>query len=126
MEMLQVAFWNTIPECELIRDNARITLRHQAAVTDLVMMVNAWLLDGHKKDIRTERDVIEFPVTPWEFVKQRYAPKWFLNRFPIKMKEHEFRVAIHHHYVCPHVKVDKAPVHYAWMGKMSGQIKGDD
>lgn len=88
-------------------------------------ILRVWFLSGHKTDILTERDRFEFPSSPWEFAKQRYAPKWFLRRWPVKTEVKEFRVAVHHHYVCPHVEVpsDKGNhIHYAWMGEMSGQI----
>lgn len=30
--------------------------------------------------------VAEYPATWWEHVKQRFAPRWFLSRYPIRME----------------------------------------
>lgn len=121
-DLLPVAFWNTIPEAMFLSSNAQIKIIEQSA-GGLVMMLHAWLLDGHKRDIREDREVIEFPATPWQFLKQEYAPQWFIRRYPVKMQKREFVVHIHHHYVCPHVDMAmEKGVHFQWMGEMSGQI----
>ena len=95
---------------------------------EFAAMLRVWFVSGHKLDVLTERDTFEFPSSPWEFFKQKYAPKWFLKRWPVKTETKEFRVAIHHHYVCPHIEPPSGNgpnIHYAWMGKMSGQLKDD-
>lgn len=130
MEMLHVAFHCMLPDYPLLDQTAKLRVWEHAA-GGIVMQLQAWLLDGHKQDKRVEYDEFEIPASPWEFLKQRYAPKWFLAKWPVKMETKRFKVAIHHHYVCPHVNkpVDdrNGPyVHYAWMGKMSGQLRSDE
>jgi hypothetical protein len=130
LEKTLLAFSRLIPKYRLEEWQAGISVRQFPDIADeFSVILHAWFLNGHKTDNLTERDTFEFPASPWEFFKQEYAPKWFLRRYPVKMQTKEFRVSVHHHYVCPHIEVpnDKGPlVHYAWMGKMSGQISPDE
>ena len=128
-ERTLLAFSQLVPSYRISEWQAGLSLRQIPEIADqYVAILQAWFLSGHKTDILTEHDTFEFPASPWEFFKQKYAPKWFLRRCPVKTETKEFRVAVHHHYVCPHADVpnDKGiNVHYAWMGKMSGQLKDD-
>lgn len=121
-EMLMLAFHRQIPDYPLLSDNAKMRM-FEVATGGLVAQVTTWILDGHKADVRIERREIYFPSSPWQFLKQEYAPKWFLRRWPVKMKETVYDYAEHHHFVCPHLKVEERNRHFMWMGQMSGQIK---
>ena len=121
LEQLQLAFWNTMPA---IGENAQVDIRQLSDSLDKILIsVRSWILDGHKVD-RIEPESIDFPATPWDFWKQEYAPKWFLERWPVKMKTTVVNKNIHKHYVCPHINIkeDRYP-HIAWMYENSGQKK---
>jgi hypothetical protein len=124
LEQLQLAFWNRIPDYPAIIENAEVRIRQLPDVVDeVVLFVKSWVLDGHKVD-RIEPESIDFPATPWEFWKQEHAPKWFLERWPVKMKTTVVNRNIHKHYVCPHINIkeDRYP-HIVWMYEHSGQKK---
>jgi hypothetical protein len=125
MEMLHVAMHQMLPDCMVLDERAKFRFMEQATGGVVAQLVT-WLLDGHKKDVRVEWDEMEFPANAWEHVKQDYAPKWFLARWPVKMRTEKFRVSVHHHFVCPHAKVEGNGEHFKWMGVMSGQIGGFD
>jgi hypothetical protein len=121
LEKLQLAFWNTMPA---IGENTEVDIRQLSDSFDKVIMyVRSWILDGHKVD-RIEPESIDFPATPWDFWKQEYAPKWFLERWPVKMKTTVVNKNIHKHFVCPHINIkeDRYP-HIVWMYENSGQKK---
>ena len=128
MERLYVHLHKIIPDLAVSRGQFEFYTRLDQAMVGTIAHFQGWLLDGHKKD-REESDVIEFPASPWQFFKQRHAPKWFLSRWPVVMEERTVRVAIHQHYICPHVSIEKhdldgANLHFMWMGEMSGQLPG--
>ena len=129
LEKTLLAFAKKMPGYRLSEWQAGLSMRQLPDVADeFVIMLRTWFMSGHKTDVLTERDTFEFPASPWEFFKQKYAPEWFLRRWPVKTEMKEFRVSVHRHYVCPHVEPPSsngANVHYAWMGKMSGQISED-
>jgi hypothetical protein len=105
-----------------IGENARLDILEMKDVHDKILVyVRSWILDGHKID-RLESESIDFPATPWDFVKLKYAPKWFLERWPVKYKTTMVTKNIHQHYVCPHINMrdDRNP-HIAWMYEQSGQ-----
>jgi hypothetical protein len=118
-EKMMLAFTTIIPEYPAIGPNAKVDVRELSyAVDQLALYVRSWVLDGHKVD-RTETESIDFPATPWDFWKQEYAPKWFLNRWPVKMKTTVVNKNIHKHYVCPHVNVrNDDSMHFMWMARM--------
>src|ERR1700743_99957 len=122
MEMCHVAFYNQLPECMPLEARARVRISEQA-IGGLVATLSTWLLDGHKRDVREEYDFIYFPKSPWQFIKQSYAPKWFTDRWPVLTVEKRIKIAVHHHFVCPHIAVEDKGSHVAWMGRQSGQIK---
>ena len=115
-----------LPRAPLLAQNAQIR-QLEMATGELVLAVNAWLIDGHKSDVRLEYKTIEFPSSPWQFWKQRNAPQWFLERYPVKTTETTVVCAEHHHFVCPHVEVpDDRQIHFKWMAEMSGQYMGSE
>jgi hypothetical protein len=121
LEKLQLAFWDTMPA---IGENAEVDIRQLSDSFDRVLLsARSWILDGHKVD-RLDSESIDFPLTPWDFFKQEYAPKWFLERWPVKYRTEVFTKAIHQHYMCPHINanVDRFQ-HLEWMYKNSGQDK---
>ena len=128
LERLYVHFHKIIPDLQLSRNQMEFATRLDQGVVGVVAQLRGWLLNGHKQD-RIETDIIEFPTSPWQFFKERYAPKWWLRRWPVICSNRPIRVAVHHHYVCPHVAVDNNDphghtIHYLWMGEMSGQLPG--
>jgi hypothetical protein len=44
--------------------------------------------------------VVEWPATWWQHVKQRFAPRWALRRWPVRMDRQEIQV---YKSVCPHI-----------------------
>ena len=120
-----IAFWKQFSDdYPLLGMNAKVQVVEQAQ-GGCVMMMTAWLLDGHKQDVRKESEDIEFPATPWQFFKKLYMPKWFVRRWPVRNTTTRLTVAEHHHYLCPHVPVEDSGIHFRWMAQMSGQW-GDD
>lgn len=53
----------------------------------LVMQVVGYLATDH---ITTT--VIEYPRDWWEAVKARFAPRWVMDRWPVRMARHEVRL----------------------------------
>lgn len=40
-------------------------------------------------EVTFERDVVfDFPSSPWQHLKERFAPAWLLRRFPVKTSPH--------------------------------------
>ncbi len=119
LEKLLLAFTTIIPEYPAIGHNAKVDVRELSyAVDQLALYVRSWVLDGHKVD-RLEPESIDFPATPWDFWKQEHAPKWFLERWPVKYKTTVVNKNVHKHYVCPHVNVKTDDsMHFMWMARM--------
>jgi len=120
MEKCYVAFTALIPSYKCAR-TAKFSVQDYVG-EQLAVAARMWLLDGHRTDVRKEYGAILFPKTPWQFFKQKYMPAWFKRMYPVQFQSHEYKTAVHYHYVCPHVSPDEPYIHYRWMGIMSGQL----
>ena len=126
MDRLYLQFHKIIPDLAMSRGQFEFATHLDQTMVGTIAQLRGWLLDGHKIQ-RTDSETIEFPASPWQFFKQRYMPKWFLSHWPVIMDERAIRVAVHHHYICPHVSIEKhdlggSNLHFLWMGEMSGQL----
>lgn len=61
----------------------------QRMLLDLRANVLAEKLVEKTVNVKLERDVgFWFPSSPWQFLKQRYAPNWFVLRWPVRTEKH--------------------------------------
>lgn len=58
---------------------------------------------GNRMPARTETTKIYYPDGPWEMWKWKYAPKWLINRWPVRNKEVVTVTNVYHYNVCPHI-----------------------
>lgn len=83
--------------------------------------LSGWLI-GNKFPERSEFETIEYPDGPWEMLKERYAPAWVLEKWPIKMKVVRYENARYRYNICPHWNenysgIGGKHIHYAFMAK---------
>ena len=59
------------------------------ATERMLLRISQYLLTDKK-----EGTIVRSPLTPLEFFKEKYAPKWLIKRYPVKYKETkiDFRV----------------------------------
>jgi hypothetical protein len=48
----------------------------------MILRMNAYVACSSEKIM-----TIQSPVTVWQHIKQDYAPKWFIKKYPVKYKE---------------------------------------
>jgi hypothetical protein len=48
---------------------------------EMVCSLNGYVLG---EDESIQRQVVRYPATWWDAVKERFAPRWFLRRYPAK------------------------------------------
>lgn len=41
---------------------------------------------------RVVQCVSKYPLTVWEYMKERYAPQWFLDKYPVRYQEYDATV----------------------------------
>lgn len=70
-------------EIEICRRRGQIDMRYDHARRKLVMTIHAAIY-GKK---HPERHIIRYPETWWEAVKERFAPAWFRDRYPVRFVE---------------------------------------
>jgi|SRR5882757_143959 len=90
-----------------------------------VIMLRGWFLGKQFPD-KSEYGEISVSDGPWECFKEKYAPKWFLKRWPVKYREIRYESARSHYNVCPHwaedFHRDKIP-HLMWMAERKYEKK---
>jgi hypothetical protein len=63
-----------------IENTARITVVVNHANGNLVRQIQQFI---YGKD-HPDKHIIRFPSTWWDAVKERFAPSWFLDRYPVR------------------------------------------
>jgi len=59
---------------------------------------------GNKVNEEEYDDVISvYPATMWEELKEDFAPRWFLRRFPVRYSKDIVHHTSKHFHVCPHL-----------------------
>ena len=59
---------------------------------------------GNKVNEEEYDDVISvYPATMWEELKEDFAPRWFLRRFPVRYSKDIVHHTSRHYHVCPHL-----------------------
>lgn len=82
--------------------------------SEIVLELRTWVI-GTKK---TYTKPFRFPAGIWQHIKQKYAPQWFLKRWPVKFDEFVTATEIYH--ICPHANVkweDRAHIEFMNMGR---------
>ena len=70
-------------EMEDCRRLGRLEVIRDHATQQLVMTLHASIYGKHHED----RHVIRYPATWWDAVKERFAPAWFRDRYPVCFTE---------------------------------------
>jgi hypothetical protein len=79
----------------------------------MVFHLHSYVLGKNHGRVDLER---QWPKDWWEAVKERFAPRWFLKRWPVRYES----VSVHEVVwkVCPHVNLktpDQRQVHFQWL-----------
>jgi hypothetical protein len=93
-------------------NNAEILIENHTV--DMLIELHTYLMSAQRKAKET---AIEAPADWWEHFKQRWAPKWFLRKYPVKMKHLGF-VSNVTNYICPHTNTNwgnDKETHVAWL-----------
>ena len=70
---------------------------------------------------REERGEVETLADWWQAFRQRWLPRWWLRRWPVKVS----RVALEtvHYRVCPHVRREPYQSHLHWLAVGEPEIR---
>jgi hypothetical protein len=87
-----------------ISQNAEFRHVLTQSVDELILTLTTWCASGRIPS-RKETETVRWPDGPWEAFKQKYMPRWFVTRCPVRMTEKIIETAVHHYFVCPHINV---------------------
>src|SRR5262249_55671897 len=82
--------------------NAKFSVFHDHALPQMVAQIHTWCVSGRIQE-RIETRKVEWPDGPWQAFKHKYAPKWLLRWFPVRVETRSFTVDYHTYFVCPHL-----------------------
>lgn len=68
----------------------------------------------HKQD-KVETTLYKYPATVWEFFKDKYAPQWFLRRWPVRYESKKIATHIEKNFMCPHIAMPDMNPHVLWL-----------
>jgi len=68
----------------------------------------------HKQD-KEEITLYTYPATVWEFFKDKYAPQWFLKRWPVNYESKKIATHTEKNFMCPHIAMGDMHPHVLWL-----------
>lgn len=108
-----------IDRAAIAGSNHRLNSFIDHATRSLVMELHCDVLQREQNDeYHTEYDHLEFPADWWQHFRQRWFPRWWLSRWPVRMdryvRAHE--TVIRRVRMCPHMDVPRnSDRHVRWM-----------
>lgn len=78
------------------------------------MAFMSYLANVHRSDKETVT-VYEYPATAWDFIKEKYAPKWFLKYSPVHYERKKVVVYNEKNFMCPHLPTEDTYPHVLWL-----------
>jgi hypothetical protein len=71
-----------------------------------------------------ERIVVncEWPRDWWQAFKDRWAPRWFLSRYPVQYEKFSIDRPVYAA-VCPHVRTESKGTHLTWLLQKQEELK---
>lgn len=109
-EKLKIGIGASIPPHILM--NADIYKQADYLCDEIIYRLSAYLASkSTTKDEKTERviETIKVPLTWWDHVKERFAPEWFLGRWPVNYRAIEIRLEEKRRVtttnICPHIEL---------------------
>lgn len=97
-----------------LSENTKYRAFLQVNVDNMVMQLLSWCVAGRVPSNATT-EYVEWPDGPWQAFKAKYAPKWFLARFPVKNAHKNIDKVTNHYFVCPHLVTDQRETHVRFM-----------
>lgn len=105
--------------------NMELTEFKVAQIDSLILQMTSWCVAGRvPSDSLIE--TVRWPRDAWEMFKDRWMPKWFTDRWPVRYAEREIKTTVNHYFVCPHLVTDPHSQHVKFMAtgtQMAGRIR---
>jgi len=102
-------------EYPAVADNMRMEKFYLHDIPEYVSYTFTSFLSHIQKQDKQETTLYKYPATVWEFFKEKYAPKWFLKRWPVTYETKKIATHIEKNFMCPHLSVPSQAPHVYWM-----------
>jgi hypothetical protein len=115
VDKLQIAFSHRFSrEYPVIANNMQMDVLPVPYSRDIEHIFHSFLSNIHKND-KEKTTLYSYPATPWEFYKEKYAPKWMLKRWPVRYETKDVVVWSEKNFMCPHISLDTNYPHVLWL-----------
>ncbi len=102
LERVMLALHTTVDSSSIHLHGTEARIQMLAHTADqFVVMLKGWMI-GNKFPDRSEFSTFSYPDGWWEALKHEHAPKWFLKRWPVKLKLERWESVRYHYNICPH------------------------
>jgi hypothetical protein len=102
IEKVEIGLNTVVPRHFLM--NAEIS-KYMDYMTDGLIFRFRSYLAGAKHESTHVEQTIKVPLSWWDHVKERFAPKWFLKRWPTQYRTIEVKRVVTITNICPHIEV---------------------
>lgn len=102
IDKLQLGFQARLHDYPAVAANMMVQDEADRFTNQIIYTVTTFLSNIHKQD-KSKTSLFKYPATPWEFYKLKYAPAWFLERWPVRYVEEQVEVWNEKNFMCPHL-----------------------
>ena len=96
-----------------LSQNAKFDMiRYEAE--QLILTMKTWCATGRIPDY-AETEIVEWPDGVWQAFKEKFMPKWFVRRYPVRHASKTIVTERNFYFVCPHIRVPDDRTHIKFM-----------
>jgi hypothetical protein len=116
LEKLRIAFQMHLGQMEFVRNHLELSAYVDEVARRMVLQVQSYIL-AMEKECERVAVTVTVPRDWWEAVRERWIPKWWLKRWPVKYRTVTSGKDVKKYRVCPHVNVKTRDDtrHFEWL-----------
>jgi hypothetical protein len=116
IDKLQIAVEHVVSrkDMQMIADNLRVHSYPSYLADHVTFWFTSFVANVSRHDTE-ETELYSYPATPWDFIKENFAPAWFLKRWPVEYVSKKVPVRVTRNFMCPHLSVPDTFPHVFWM-----------
>jgi hypothetical protein len=115
LDKIQLNFQLELRDFPAVAQNMELSLRQSKYAADhMTYMIKSFLTNVKREDTASTT-LFKYPATPWEFYKEKYAPMWFLKRWPVRYESEEVVTSSVKNFMCPHLVLSDNYPHAMWL-----------
>jgi hypothetical protein len=97
----------------MMADHLKVDYYLEPMVQNIVYTFRTSLLKKQRVDESTR--LYRYPATAWDYIKDKFAPEWFKEQWPVEYASQTITTFTEKNYLCPHLSIPQQDRHVFWL-----------